>query len=88
VTLALDDTQALRFVNELVAFGYSVEHGGEKTICTGPEIKFILIKATASNRGISELRISLPRQKRGQRTYRFGKRSVLKFKGMKAVWGF
>lgn len=88
VTVALDDTQARRLIDELEAFGYTIREEGKKKICLGPDIKFIVTPLTASTGGITKLKMSLLRKKQGQKTYKFGAQSVLTFKGETATWVF
>ncbi len=87
-TIALDDKQASRFLAELKAFGYVVKDKGKKKICKGPDIKFIVVPPIASISKITELKISLLREKEGQKTYGFGTKSTLEFKGKTAIWRF
>ena len=88
VTIALDDGQASRLINELEAFGYAIRESGKKKICRGPGVTFIVTPLTAPLGGITKLKISLMRKKQGQKAYKFGARSVLTFKGETASWVF
>jgi hypothetical protein len=86
VTVALDDAQTRRLINELEAFGYAIREDGKMKICKGPGIKFIVTPLNTSTGGITKLKMSLLRKKQGQKTYKFGAKSVLTFKGKTASW--
>jgi hypothetical protein len=88
VTVALSDGQANQFVDELRAFGYKVKGHGGKRECAGADIKFVVIPRTSYSVGITKLRLRLLRPKEGQKIYRFGSKSVLKFDGKQATWSF
>ena len=80
ISLALPDAQADRFAEQLECFGYESEEVGQKTIFHGPEIDITVIRGTAPILGITELTLSLMRNKTGQMVYRFGSKSRHRFK--------
>lgn len=87
VTVALNQTERGRFLKELEAFGYKIERKRNEIAAVGQDVKFFIIPNDAAN-GIVKLKIDLTRKKQGQKTYRFGAKSVLTFKGKTAVWTF
>jgi hypothetical protein len=89
ISLALSDAQADRFAEQLKCFGYEIEELGQKTTFHGPGIDITVIRGTAPILGITELILSLMRNKTGQEVYRFGPKSRLTFNGdMTATWIF
>lgn len=88
VTIALDETDADRFEKQLAAFDYKVEEQGARKACVGPGIKFTIIPQTVSAYGVTEIKMSLLRNREGEKTYRFGAKSVLKLNGRTATWTF
>jgi hypothetical protein len=89
VRLALDEEDAARFVKEREAFGYKVTGDGVETTCEGPGIKYAVTRRTPNAVGITAIKLSLKRDKAGQKVYRFGRRSVLRFNDDRtATWTF
>jgi Family of unknown function (DUF5829) len=89
MTLALDETEKASFIKEREAFGYKITGSENKAICEGPAIKYTVISSPSSPNKIVEFKMSLKRDKSGQKVYRFGKRSVLTFNGDRtASWSF
>ncbi|MFN2316558.1 MAG: DUF5829 family protein [Gemmatimonadales bacterium] len=88
VTVALDDTQARRLINELEVFGYTISEDGERKTGKGPDITIVITPLTTATGGITELKMSLLREKEGQQIYNFGAKSVLTFTGDSAIWVF
>ena len=88
VTVALDENQTRRLIAELEAFGYAIRPDGNKKICQGPGIKFIVTPLITLTGGITKLKMSILRKKDGQKTYKFGAKSVLTFKNETATWVF
>lgn len=87
ITLALNQIESNRFVKLLTAYNYKIQKSREKIIAHCPDIKFFILPAQNAN-GILELKINLMRKKKGQKEYRFGRNSILKFKDKTAIWTF
>lgn len=87
ITVALNEKEANRFTKELAAFNFKIETRGAKKVCFGSDIKLTIIPQTETE-GIKELKITLSQKKKGQKTYKFGARSVLRFNGKTAIWNF
>jgi hypothetical protein len=86
-TIALDETERDRLVKELDAFNYKIEQKKNETVAYGPDIKFFIVPNATAN-GIIKVKIDLTRKKQGQKTYRFGAKSILKFESKTAIWLF
>jgi len=87
--LALDEKGRSQFVKEREAFGYKITSDASQTICEGPEIKYIVTKQTPESVGITAIKLSLRKNKSGQKVYRFGRKSVLQFNDNRtATWSF
>ena len=77
-----------RLKNELEAFGYKISKKGKTYVCRGPDIVFKLIPAS-EDFGVRRMDLTLNKTKDGQKEYRFGKKSILKFNNdLTAVWTF
>jgi hypothetical protein len=87
ITIALDETERSRFTKELEAFNFKLEQKKNETVAVGQDIKFFIIPKTTTN-GIVRLKIDLMRKKKGQKTYKFGAKSVLKFEDKTTFWSF
>lgn len=89
ITLAFDDENKAGFIKEREAFGYKISLDAGKTICEGPGIKYILAPQTPDSVGITAIKMSLRKNKTGQKVYRFGRKSVLRFNDDRtATWTF
>jgi hypothetical protein len=89
IHLALDGSGKSQFVKEREAFGYKITSNASQTICEGPEIKYIITRQTPESVGITAIKLSLRKNKSGQKVYRFGRKSVLQFKDDRtATWSF
>jgi hypothetical protein len=89
MTLALNQTEKAVFIKEREAFGYKITGGENKTVCEGPAIKYTIISNPSSPNSIVDFKVSLKRDKSGQKVYRFGKGSVLRFNDDRtATWSF
>ncbi|MGA9769356.1 MAG: DUF5829 family protein [Blastocatellia bacterium] len=87
--LALDDKARSQFVKEREAFGYKITGNAGQTVCEGPEIKYIIRQQTPESVGITAIKLSLRKNKTGQKVYRFGRKSVLQFNDDRtAMWSF
>jgi hypothetical protein len=89
MTLALGETDRALFIKEREAFGYKITSDKNRTVCEGPNIKYTIIAGTDSSSAISSIKMSLKRDKKGQKVYRFGSKSVLQFNDDRtATWSF
>ncbi|HEX8088096.1 MAG TPA: DUF5829 family protein [Blastocatellia bacterium] len=89
MTLALGDTERELFIKGCEAFGYRVTGDKNRTTCDGPAIRYDVVEAANSPGVTSSIKMSLKRDKDGQRVYRFGGQSVLQFNGDRtATWSF
>jgi hypothetical protein len=89
MTLALSETERELFIKEREAFGYKITSDKNRTTCEGPAIKYEIIAGANSPGAIASIKMSLRREKKGQRVYRFGSRSVLQFNDDRtATWTF
>jgi hypothetical protein len=89
MTLALDETEKAWFIKEREAFGYKIAGGENKTVLEGPDIRYTIIPKSPSSSAIVSFKMSLKRDKQGQKVYRFGPRSVLQFNDDRtATWSF
>lgn len=86
VTIALDKQEADRFTKELTAFNYKIETHGTMKICVGSDIKLIIVPKVDSTEGIKQIKMSLAREKKSQKIYKFGTHSILRFSGRTATW--
>lgn len=87
--LALDEKIKSQFVKEREAFGYKITSDAGQTICEGPEMKYIVTGQTPQSVGITAIKLSLKKNKSGQKVYRFGRKSVLQFNDDRtAMWSF
>jgi Family of unknown function (DUF5829) len=89
ITLALAENEKELFIKEREAFGYKITGDEKRTVCEGPGIRYAIIAAANSPGAIASIKMSLRRDKKGQRVYRFGSRSVLQFNDDRAAtWSF
>lgn len=89
MTLALSEAESELFIKECEAFGYKITSDKNRTICEGPAIKYTIIAGANSSSAITSIKLSLKRDKKGERVYRFGGRSVLQFDDDRtATWSF
>ena len=89
ITLALDETQKASFIKEREAFGYKITSGENKTTLEGPAIRYVIVPSSPSSSLVVSFKMSLKRDKKGEKVYRFGSRSVLRFNDDRtATWSF
>jgi hypothetical protein len=87
--LALDEKGRSQFVKEREAFGYKITGDASRTVCEGPDIKYVVTGRTPESVGITAIKLSLRKNKAGQKVYRFGRKSVLQFNDDRtATWSF
>jgi hypothetical protein len=88
-TVAVPPSELSKIADELEVFGYLVTGRRASVLAHGPRFDLIIVAATPSRRGLLDLRLALNRTKHGQREYRLGPRSVLRFDtGPQATWSF
>ncbi|MEO6348002.1 MAG: DUF5829 family protein [Aquaticitalea sp.] len=87
VTIALDQKERERLIQELEVFNYKIVGKKNKMVAIGPEIKFYIIDNARGN-GIKKLKIELNRRISQKRTLKFGSASVLTLQGRTAFWTF
>ena len=89
VTVAADSADVAALAGDLSALGYEVRQAVDTVIATRAGFSLSLLSATAARRGILALRLATQRPKEGQKIYRFGPRSILRFEqGNIAHWTF
>ena len=86
LTVAVNDENRKKFVELCRLLGYSERTVG---VFKGPDIELRLLEQTETARGIQEITMRVSRQPKEQTEFRFGTRSVLKFRGNGlATWSF
>ena len=89
VTYALDQDELAAAANRLTLLGYSVTTRQDTTTAIARELTVTLVPATRVRHGLVALHLTLERVKEGERIYRFGSRSELRFgDGRDATWVF
>ena len=89
VTVALGPEEADLLAQEVEIYGYKVRNKGQDLICEGPDFHLIVVPPDSQSGGIREFRMSLHRDKEGQKEYQFGDQAKLTFNGnRRAVWTF
>jgi hypothetical protein len=87
--IALDEKSRSQFIKEREAFGYKITGDASRTVCAGPGIDYIVMPQTPQSVGITAIKLSLKKNKTGQKVYRFGGKSVLQFNDDRtAMWSF
>jgi len=89
VTYALDEDEIAAAANRLTLLGYNVTTRQDTTTAIARELTVTLVPATRVLHGLVALHLTLQRIKEGERVYRFGPRSELRFgDGRDATWVF
>ncbi len=89
LTIAIDEPSLLKFSEFCKQLGYSVRTVGEAKVFNGPDIELRLLPQTESARGIQEMTMRVKREPKDQNEFRFGTKSVLRFRGDGlATWSF
>lgn len=89
LTVALEEDEGKRLRDQLVALGYAVSPIAGGHLARGAGLEIVFLPATAEASGIIDVRMTLNRPKSGAKEYRFGPRSVLRFRDDKtASWTF
>ena len=89
LTVAVNDENRKKFVELCKLLGYSERTVGDANVLKGPDIELRLVPQTETARGIQEITMRVRRQPKDQAEFRFGTKSVLRFrdKGL-ATWSF
>ena len=89
VTYAGDSAEVIALAGDLSALGYELRQAADTIIALRPGFMLNLLPATTERRGVVAVRIATQRPKAGQKVYRFGPRSILRFEdGNTASWTF
>src|ERR1041384_5318689 len=89
LTLATDDASRKKLAELCHRLGYSEHVINDARVLKGPDVELRLVPQTADARGIQEITMRVRRKPKEQDEFRFGKKSVLKFRdnGL-ATWSF
>lgn len=89
LTVAVNDADRKKLAALCKLLGYSERTIGGAQVFKGPDIELRLIPQTEESRGIQEITMRVRRKPKGQDEFRFGTKSVLKFRdnGL-ATWSF
>lgn len=88
-TLTVSQAERDELLQQLRAYGYAIRGDRKRQIAIGPQIQFVLLVAQPNAPRTLAIDVSLTRQKGGERTYRFGEASELRFQGDRtAIWTF
>lgn len=89
VTVAADSTDAFALAGDLSVLGYDVRRAADTIIASRRGFALKLLPATSARRGVLAIRMATQRPKEGQKVYRFGSRSILRFENdSTASWTF
>lgn len=89
VTYAGDSIEVIELAGDLSALGYELRQAADTIIAMRPGFTLHLVPATAERRGVLAVRLATQRPKDGQKVYRFGPHSILRFEnGNIAYWTF
>ena len=89
LTVAVNDADRKKLAELCKLLGYSERTTGGEQVFKGPDIELRLIPQTEQSRGIQEITMRVRRKPKGQDEFRFGSKSVLKFRGNGlATWSF
>ena len=89
LTVAVNNENREKFVELCKLLGYRDSVAGNAIVLKGPDIELRLIEQTEVARGIQEITMRVNRQPKEQSEFRFGTKSVLRFRGNGlATWSF
>ena len=89
LTVAGNDESRKKLAEFCKLLGYSERIVGDAIVLKGPDIELRLIEQTEAARGIQEITMRVRRQPKEQAEFRFGTKSVLRFRGNGlATWSF
>jgi hypothetical protein len=89
VTVALESAAIRKLTQRLSAFRFGAMFTGSTTVLGGPDVRLRLVPEAGGGR-VTRIVFGLNRAKKGEKEYRFGPRSVLKFDNAAktATWTF
>lgn len=89
LTIAIAEPDRQKFAEFCKQLGYSERTVGDAQVFNGPDIELSLLPQTESARGIQELTMRVKREPKDRNEFRFGTKSVLRFRGDGlATWSF
>ena len=89
LTVAVDEAHRKKLAGLFKLLGYSERTVGDAKVLKGPDIELRLLQQTEVARGIQEITMRVRRKPQGQAEFRFGTKSVLRFRGNGlATWSF
>lgn len=89
ITYALDQDEIVAAANRLTLLGYNVTTRQDTTTAIARDLTVTFVRAIGAAHGLVALHLTLQRMKEGERVYRFGPRSELRFgDGRDATWVF
>ena len=89
LTVAVNDAHRTRLAELCKLLGYSERTVGDATVFKGPDIELRLVPAAEGVLGVREITMRVRRRPKEQTEFRFGTKSVLKFRGNGlATWSF
>jgi hypothetical protein len=89
LTVAVNDADRKKLAELCRLLGFSEQIVGDPQVLKGPDIELRLIPQTEESRGIQEITMRVRRKPKEQDEFRFGTKSVLKFRGDElATWSF
>jgi hypothetical protein len=88
-TLTVSQAERDQLFEQFRAYGYAIRSDSERQVAIGPQIQFVLLLAQPKAPRTLAIEVSLTHEKGGERTYRFGEASELRFQGDRtATWTF
>ncbi len=89
LTVALDEERRKRLSEFCKQLGYGERTAGDAMLLKGPDIELRLVQQTEELRGIQEITMRVNRKPKDRSEFRFGAKSVLRFRdnGL-ATWSF
>lgn len=89
LTVAVDEENRKKLAELGKLLGYSERTVGDAIVLKGPDIELRLLPQTEASRGIQEITMRVTRKPKDQSEFRFGTKSVLRFRGNGlATWSF
>ena len=89
LTVAVNNESRKKLAELCKLLGYSERTVGDAIVLKGPDIELRLLPQTETSRGIQEITMRVRRQPKEQAEFRFGTKSVLRFRGNGlATWSF
>lgn len=89
LTVAINETHRKKLAELCKLLGYSEHVVGDAQVLKGPDIELRLVPQTEELRGVQEITMRVRRKPKDQSEFRFGTKSVLRFRGDGlATWSF